>query len=77
MTAYTLWQRFKMWIDWPAYVGHRTFPGWTGHLPFYAFKCRWHGIVENYPQGHKHRLYCPVCQEEDSQSSFSKVKKVK
>ncbi|GAG10014.1 unnamed protein product [marine sediment metagenome] len=59
-----LWQRFKLWASGQVYVGHRTRPGWSGSLPFYAFQCPVHGIVENYPHGYSRRLDCPLCQEE-------------
>ena len=46
------------------YVEHRTYLGWDGELPFYAFKCPIHGIVEDYPHGHNDRLDCPICRLE-------------
>ena len=48
-----------------AYIGHRRLPGWKGPLPFYAFKCGVHGLVEDYPHGYNKRLDCPLCLRED------------
>ncbi len=48
-----------------AYIGHRRQPGWKGPLPFYAFKCGVHGLVEDYPHGYNKRLDCPLCIRED------------
>jgi len=43
------------------FTGRRTRPGWKGPLPFFAFKCPVHGLVENYPHGYAERLECPLC----------------
>ena len=40
--------------------------GWRGWLPVYAFVCKRHGVVVNYPQGHLQRLVCPLCLQEAS-----------
>ena len=48
-----------------AYIGHRRQPGWKGPLPFYAFNCGVHGLVEDYPHGYNKRLDCPMCLRED------------
>jgi len=32
-----------------------------GYLPFYAFVCPEHGLVEDYPSGYTGRLKCPKC----------------
>ncbi|UCD45009.1 MAG: hypothetical protein JSV27_00410 [Candidatus Bathyarchaeota archaeon] len=47
-----------------AYFDHRTLPGWKGALPFYAFTCPRHGVVEDYPHGYGQRRDCPMCQRE-------------
>jgi len=44
-----------------AYVGSYAKPEWSGELPFYAFRCRKHGIVVNYLYGYSERLECPKC----------------
>ena len=57
----SLWQRLKIRLGLAAYVGHRQMSGWRGPLPFYAFRCLKHGLVENYPSGYEQRLECPLC----------------
>jgi len=57
-------QRLELFLTGRAYVGHRRRPGWTGSLPFFAFKCPKHGIVEDYPHGYNSRLDCPRCRRE-------------
>jgi len=54
-------QRLQLFLTSRAYVGHRKLPGWTRTLPFYAFRCPIHGIVEDYPHGYYSRLSCPKC----------------
>ena len=64
-------QRLKLHFLGQTYIGHRLRPGWKDSLPFYAFECQRHGVVENYPHGYGHRLECPLCQnEEDFLRSF-------
>ena len=43
------------------FTEHKQREGWRGPLPFYAFKCKIHGLVESYPQGYRGRLDCPKC----------------
>ena len=57
----TRMQKFAMRLKGYVYVGHRTKPDWNGSIPFYAFECPVHGIVENSPQRHKSHLECPEC----------------
>jgi len=57
-------KRLLIWLTGAAYIGHRTRPGWKGSLPFYAFRCPVHGLVENYPSGYEQRLECPRCLKE-------------
>jgi len=45
-------QRLELFLTGIAYVGHRRRPGWKGSLPFFAFRCPIHGIVEDYPHGY-------------------------
>jgi len=54
-------QRLELFLAGRAYVGHRRRPGWMGPLPFFAFRCPIHGIVEGYPHGYNDRLDCPFC----------------
>jgi hypothetical protein len=56
------WQRLMLRIFKKAYLGHHTKSGWTGTLPFYAFRCPTHGVVVDYPHGYNNRLDCPLCQ---------------
>ena len=57
-------QRLELFLTGRAYVGHRRRPGWTGSLPFFAFKCPIHGIVEDYPHGWDNYFNCPRCRLE-------------
>jgi len=72
-------QRLKLALFGKVFLQDRTRPTWTGDLPFYAFKCSKHGIVEDYPHGHyspfkggipiKFKggtsvLKCPLCMDE-------------
>ena len=57
----TLVQKIVLRITGQAHVGHRTRPGWRGHLPFYAFERPEHDLVVNYPYGYDERLDCPEC----------------
>jgi hypothetical protein len=55
----TLRQRIVLRLTGRVYLEHRTRPGWSGALPFYAFRCPRHGIVVDYPHGYSDRLDCP------------------
>ena len=57
----TLLQRIKIRFGFPVHIGHRRLNGWKGSLPFYAFRCPEHGVVENHPHGFNGRLDCPLC----------------
>ena len=49
------------------YIGDYSKPGWSGELPFYAFRCRKHGIVTDYVHDGKMKpayLECPKCKKE-------------
>ena len=65
--------KLKLALTGHAYVEHRTRSGWTAPLPFYAFKCEKHGLVENYPSGHHQRLLCPQCQAERKRTDPQKI----
>lgn len=60
----TLWQRFKLRLGYSVYLEHRTRPRWKGYLPFYASRCKKHGVFEDYPHGYYDRLDCPGCLKE-------------
>jgi len=53
-------------------LGKHSKPGWGGALPFYAFNCKLHGVVINYPQGYAKILRCPECDREESQREATK-----
>jgi len=59
-----LYKRLILSLAGQVYVEHRTMPGWSGSLPFYAFKCQDHGTVVDYPHGYDQRLDCPRCHRE-------------
>jgi len=59
-----LLQRLKLRLSGYVYVGDRQREGWKGPIPFYAFMCPIHGLVEDYPHYHSQWLECPECIEE-------------
>jgi hypothetical protein len=63
-TKMRMLDRLKIMLQGYFYIEDRTMPGWIGALPFYAFKCPFHGIVESYPHGHAKMLVCPKCLKE-------------
>jgi hypothetical protein len=56
-------RRLKVKILGKAFVGRRIREGWKAALPFYAFKCQVHGLVETWPSGWAQVLLCPLCIE--------------
>lgn len=56
-----LWQRLKLWVTGRVYLYDVKREGWKDFLPFYAFRCPVHGLVETYPRGYAQRLECPKC----------------
>ena len=60
----SLIQRFRLGLLGHVYVCHRIRAEWKGSLPFFAFRCPVHGLVEDYPHGDTDRLDCPLCQRE-------------
>ena len=62
MVELTLVQKIILKLFGIVFTENRMKPGWRGPLPFYAFKCPVHGLVENYPHGYNERLKCPLCQ---------------
>ena len=52
----------------PVFIGFFTMPGWAGHLPFFAFRCRYCDCPSaDYPHGYTEggRLFlsCNGCEE--------------
>ena len=62
-TELSLFKRLVLWLCGHIYIGSRSMPGWSGPLPFYAFRCPVHGLVVDYPRGFNDRLRCPLCFE--------------
>jgi len=56
-----LLRRVQLRLYGHAYLGKRIIPGCSEGLPFYAFMCPIHGLVEDYPHGYDRRLDCPRC----------------
>ncbi len=54
-------QRVKLRLFGIVFTERRARPGWKGSLPFYAFECPVHGVVEDYPHGYRGVLRCPQC----------------
>ena len=59
--TFSIVERLRLRLGLRVYVGHRRLPGWRAPLPFYAFTCPKHGVVESYPQGYRETLRCPRC----------------
>ncbi len=59
-------QKIKLRLFGNVFTERRTRPGWSGSLPFYAFKCEVHGLVEDYPHGYRAILRCTECQNESN-----------
>ena len=58
-------QRLEIRLLGKAFMGYRARDGWRQPLPFYAFRCPVHGLVEDYPHGYTERLDCPLCSREE------------
>ena len=54
-------------------LGEYSKPGWAGSLPFYAFNCKRHGVVVNYPRGHAQILRCPECDRESREEAIKRT----
>ncbi len=61
MYRLSMYQRMRISQGLQVPVGKHQREGWSGALMFYAFKCKKHGIVENYAQGYRKVLRCPEC----------------
>ena len=58
----TLGQHIVLAIMGRVFLYHHSKPGWAEAGPFYAFRCRDHGLVVSYPHGYGRNLMCPICQ---------------
>ena len=58
-----LWRRLKLRLGGYVYLGERQEAGHRNPVPFYAFRCPVHGVVESHPHGYDGRLECPMCRE--------------
>jgi len=54
-------QKIILYLRGYAGVGLRKLLGWRAPIGFYAFRCPEHGLVVDYPHGHRQRLSCPLC----------------
>ena len=61
MIELSLIQKIRLKLCGFVYTENRMKQGWRAPIPFYAFKCDEHGLVENYPHGYEGRLDCPKC----------------
>jgi len=61
MIQLSLWQRLKLALFGKVSVGPIQKAGWRGPIEHYAFRCPVHGVVIDYPHGHRHLLTCPKC----------------
>lgn len=68
----SIFQKFKLYITGIVYTTHRKRDGWKAELPFYAFKCPNHGLVENYPHGYRNTLTCPKCNKQSKKLKQTK-----
>jgi hypothetical protein len=57
----THFENIELNITGKVFVGYYSMEGWSGKLPFYAFKCPTHGTVFNHPMGFDKRHECPQC----------------
>ena len=58
------YKRWEAQLGVTVFLGYYRRPGWSGALPFYLWECPKHGLVVDYPHGHKQALSCPKCREE-------------
>ena len=54
-------QKMKLRLLGAVYVFDHKEDGWLSKIPFYAFRCKDHGIQLGYPIGHSKILICPEC----------------
>jgi hypothetical protein len=54
-------QRIKLRLFGRVNVGDRMEEGWISSLPFFAFRCKTHGLQFGYLTGFAKLLICPEC----------------
>jgi hypothetical protein len=61
----SFFDKLKIKMGFPKYIGDFTNDGWSGNLPFYIVWCHWHKIFFiDYPHGFDNHFHCPKCLEE-------------
>ena len=60
----TLFQRLQLQKNGHVAVGDYLRSGWKAPITFYAFRCRKHGLVCDYPHSNWETLSCPKCLDE-------------
>jgi hypothetical protein len=60
-----LLDRLKLQLGGYVYLGEKMKVGWKEALPHYAFNCPSHGLVETYVRGHRKKLICPKCENQE------------
>jgi len=54
-------QKLKIKIFGKTFISKKQLSGWKEALPFYAFKCPYHGYQISYLNTFKKQLICPEC----------------
>jgi hypothetical protein len=60
----SFFQKIRLRVFGRAYVGRRKEEGWYSALPYYAFRCKKHGMQLGYPVGYSRSLLCLECTRE-------------
>ena len=64
-------QRLRLTLMGVTPTEKKQLPGWKHGMQFYAFNCKKHGLVENYPHGYMKKLACPLCTSEKQDTRAS------
>jgi hypothetical protein len=54
-------QKIKLRLNGMIYIGDHREEGWKTSLPYYAFRCKKHGLQLGYRSGYAQLLLCPEC----------------
>lgn len=60
MIGLGVWSWIKYYLFGRAFYAYVINPG-VGLMPFYALRCRRHGLYLDYPQGNRESFWCPEC----------------